>query len=65
VDIGPHYVALNTSGNPQDTDSDGLPDYFEDWNGNGSVDSGETDWQDSGDFGLRVYITRPRNSIIP
>lgn len=30
---------------PTDYDGDGTPDYVEDRNGNGSVDSGETDWQ--------------------
>ncbi len=44
VDIGFHYVALDTQGNPVDTDGDGIPDYLEDKNGNGVVDSGETDW---------------------
>lgn len=66
VDIGFHYVAVDGSGNPLDSDSDGKADYLEDRNGNGSVDSGETDWLDAGDYGLRVFITRPRkNSIIP
>src|SRR6266498_4099349 len=46
VDIGFHYVALNAQLNTAaDTDSDGTPDYLEDANGNGSVDSGETDWK--------------------
>ncbi|TXT49500.1 MAG: beta-glycosidase-like protein [Limisphaerales bacterium] len=44
VDIGYHYVALNTNGLPLDTDGDGLPDHFEDRNGNGTVDAGETSW---------------------
>jgi hypothetical protein len=37
VDIGFHYVACNTNGNPLDTDGDGLPDYLENANGNGNV----------------------------
>jgi hypothetical protein len=66
VDIGYHYVAVNGSGQPVDTDGDGTPDYLEDANGNGGVDSGETDWQSATDMGLKVWITRPRNgSILP
>ena len=66
VDIGFHYVATNATGDPLDEDSDGTPDYLEDLNGNGTVDSGEADWQSAGDGGLRVLITRPRNgSILP
>ena len=66
VDIGYHYVAVDASGNPIDTDGDGVPDYLEDANGNGSVNSGETDWNSATDLGLKVFITRPRNgSILP
>ena len=62
VDIGYHYVAVDGNGNPlDDGDHDGLPDYLEDANGNGVVDTGETDWQSATDLGLKVFITRPRN----
>ncbi|MDB6122329.1 MAG: hypothetical protein JWQ71_1322 [Pedosphaera sp.] len=65
VDIGFHYVALS-NGNPVDSDADGWADYSEDVNGNGVVNSGETDWQDPNDLGLKVIITQPKNnSIIP
>jgi hypothetical protein len=48
IDRGYHYVAVDPStGKPHDYDSDNIPDYLEDANGNGAVDSGETDWQDS------------------
>lgn len=50
VDIGFHYVATDANGIPIDTDSDGMPDYFEDTNGNSVDDSGEFDW--------RVFNTR-------
>lgn len=49
VDIGFHYVGVNTNGLPWDEDGDGYPDYQEDRNGNGVFDSGsgETDWGSS------------------
>jgi len=40
VDIGYHYVATDASGNPLDSNSDGIPDYIEDANGNGLIDNG-------------------------
>lgn len=66
LDIGFHYVACDANGFPVDTDGDGLPDYLEDTNGNGVVGSGETDWQNAADLGLKVFITRPKaNSVLP
>ena len=66
VDIGYHYVAVDGNGNALDYDGDGLPDYFEDRNGNGVTDTGETKWQDPNDLGLKVWITEPKsNSNIP
>lgn len=66
VSIGFHYVAVGTNGLPLDNNRDGIPDYLEDANGNGLVDSGEIDWQMPGDLGLTVVITRPlNNSKVP
>jgi len=66
VDIGFHYVAVDSSGSPIDTNGDGVPDYIEDANGNGQVDSGEIGWNIVGDLGLKVLITRPKaGSAIP
>jgi hypothetical protein len=53
VDIGLHYVAASSSPTgwvPMDTDGDGIPDYVENWHGdgnpNGQWDTGiETDWR--------------------
>ena len=42
-----------------DSDGDGIPDAFEDSNGNGSVNHRETKINEASDAGLRVYITRP------
>ena len=61
VDIGYHYVATDAYGNPIDTNNNGVPDYLEDANGNGLVDSGEVGWNITGDLGLKVLIIRPRN----
>jgi len=48
LDIGFHYVALNASGKPIDTDTDELSDYLEDSNGNGVYNSGDfSDWLDA------------------
>ena len=66
VDIGYHYVATDAYGNPLDSNSDGIPDYIEDANGNGTADSGEIDWNSYYDLGLTVIITQPRNgSTLP
>jgi PAS domain-containing protein len=62
VDIGYHLVATDANGNPLDYDGDGSPDYFEDRNGNGTPDSGETGWQSASDTGLKVWITEPKNN---
>ncbi len=64
IDIGYHYVAADSAGNPIDTDGDGTPDYLEDIDGDGIVDSGETDPADASDQGLRVIITRPKHGAI-
>ena len=40
VDIGYHYVATDSNGNPLDTSGDGIPDYLKDANGNGIFDAG-------------------------
>ena len=66
VDIGYHYVATDSNGNPLDTNGDGIPDYIEDANGNGLVDAGEIGWNLSNDLGLQVIISQPRNgSTLP
>ena len=45
VDIGFHYVAVDPStGQPYDTDGDGVPDYLEDANGNGVATDDPTSW---------------------
>jgi len=47
VNLGFHYIATDANGNPLDFENDGVPDYWEDGDGDGSYDSGtgETDWQ--------------------
>jgi hypothetical protein len=52
VDIGYHYVATDSYGNPLDTNGDGIADYLEDANGNGIFDAGDLgEWKIS-PFGL-------------
>jgi len=51
VSMGYHYVAVDQNGNPLDNNSDRIPDYLEDPNGNGVMDVGEAEWQIS-PFGL-------------
>jgi hypothetical protein len=75
VDIGYHYVAVDASGNPLDSNGDGIPDYLEDSNGNGIFDAGDlAAWQPDicGDGsitftnGLRLLILEPKPvSVIP
>jgi hypothetical protein len=62
LDIGFHYVATDASGNPTDSDGDGIADYLEDRNGNGNYDPllGESNWLQSGNGttgvpGLQVF----------
>lgn len=62
VDIGAHWIASDPTGIPKDGDVDGAADYLEDKNGNGSVDSAETDSTIATDLGLRVIITSPKSS---
>jgi hypothetical protein len=62
VDLGYHYVALGANGLPMDSNGDGIPDYLEDANGNGVVDSGEIGWNLTNDLGLTVVITQPANN---
>jgi hypothetical protein len=58
VDIGYHYVAVDTNGNPIDSNGDGIPDYLEDANGNGLVDTGETNW------GLAILVQPVGQTVI-
>ena len=60
MDIGLHYVALDANGNMADFDGDGLPDYIEDANGNGSLDAGETSWTSANTYraDLNDYLVR-------
>jgi hypothetical protein len=63
VDIGYHYVALGTNGLPLDSNGDGIPDYLEDLNGNGTYNAGTdlANWQGTaksdinGIAGLQVF----------
>jgi hypothetical protein len=58
VDVGFHYIAVGSTGLPLDGDGDGLANYFEDANGNGSADSGELSWltSDTDGDGVSDYV---------
>lgn len=64
LDIGWHYVATSSYSSilANDADGDGIPDALEDIDGDGAVDSGETDWNNATDLGLYVRITQPKVS---
>ncbi len=48
VDLGYHYIALTAQNQPFDTDGDGIADYLEDADGDGTWDSGtETNFADA------------------
>jgi hypothetical protein len=50
VNIGVHYIAVNNSGVPVDSDGDQIPDYVENWHGDGAYSlhtDSETDWQNA------------------
>lgn len=55
VDIGFHYIAVDAEGKPTDTDADGLTDYLEDTNGDGTYGPGDfANWNaaDTDDDGM-------------
>jgi len=56
VDIGFHYVATDSNGNPMDTNSDGVQDYIADTNGNG--------FQEFGEIAFGITIENPVNGSI-
>ena len=69
VDLGYHYVALNAQNQPFDGDGDGLPDYSEDADGDGTWDSGaETNFADADtdDDGVSDYTEwiQGRNPLV-
>ena len=45
MDRGFHYIALGANGLPLDYDGDNMDNYVEDADGNGTTDTGETNWQ--------------------
>jgi hypothetical protein len=68
LDLGFHYVAVDAANQPLDSDTEGIPDYLEDANGNGAVDSGETDPNDADtdDDGVNDYVEllQGRNPLV-
>lgn len=62
-DAAGKYSVLSQVSFP-DADGDGIPDYLEDRNGNGSVDTAETDWTSASDLGFSVRIDQPKSNPI-
>ena len=61
VDIGLHYLALDSSGNPLDADSGGVPDFIEDWSGNGNCETNrESDWRPGHSDDDYAYLLSPQ-----
>ena len=58
VNIGLHYIALDANGQPYDTDGEGLFDYLEDINGNGTTEPGESNFtlSDTDGDGVNDYV---------
>jgi hypothetical protein len=56
VDIGFHYVATDSNGNPIDTDGDGIADYLADTNGNG--------FQEFGELTFGITVENPVNGSV-
>ncbi len=54
VSVGFHYVAVGTNGLPLVSNTNGVPDYLADANGNGIVDAGEIPWTNTVDI-----VTQP------
>ncbi len=54
------YTRNTMFSTPLDSDGDGLADHLEDRNGNGALNSGETDWNSPSDLGFKVLITQPK-----
>ena len=64
VDIGPHYVALDSSGVPFDSNvggGDGVPDFIADANGDGA-ESGEIPWQSQNNSGVAI-LAPPQGQV--
>ena len=54
VNIGPAYLALDSSGNALDANADGVPDFIADRNGDGVEDDDEMKWSSANDGSLAI-----------
>ena len=58
VDIGPHFLAL-VSGQPADSNGDGIPDFIADRDGDGIEDANEVPWQSQNNGSVMVLSPVP------
>ncbi|MBL9170604.1 MAG: hypothetical protein JNN07_22925, partial [Verrucomicrobiales bacterium] len=66
ADIGLHYPATSglTSTSALDSDGDGVPDLFEDVDGDGALDAGETLFQGVGSYNSKLGIGSPAPGLV-
>jgi hypothetical protein len=57
INIGLHYIAANSTGQPDDADLDGIPDYVENWHGDGDTGQNRIHTADETDWNLAQTIS--------
>jgi hypothetical protein len=63
VNIGPAYLALDSNGNPVDSNSDGIADFIADRNGDGTQDADEMPWSSANTGSLAILSPLPNSTV--